>query len=147
MTIPTDEAIAAVPGATIEGSQRVDTWLWASRFYKTRTLARDAVSSGRVEVNGGRAKPSRNVGPGDTVVVRGSAMTWEVVVQALNSQRRPAREAALLYQETEASTAAREREREDRRARRAAVVFDRQRPDRRERRASIRFRRRQGDDD
>lgn len=147
MTIPTDELIADTPGATTVGSQRIDTWLWASRFYKTRSLAREAVGGGRVEVNGGRAKPSKNVSPGDTVVVRGSAMTWEVVVQALNSQRRPAREAALLYAETEASAAAREREREGRRARRAAVVFDRQRPDRRERRASIRFRRRQGEDD
>jgi hypothetical protein len=70
-----------------------------------------------------------------------------VVVRALDRRRRPAHEAALLYEETAASAAAREREREGRRARRAAVVFDRQRPDRRERRASIRFRRRQGGED
>lgn len=144
---PTEERIADIPGATTTGSQRIDTWLWASRFYKTRSLARQAVSGGRVEVNGGRAKPAKNVSPGDTVLVRGPAMTWEVVVQALNNQRRPASEAALLYEETAASAAAREREREQRRARRAAVVFDRQRPDRRERRASIRFRKRQGSED
>lgn len=147
MTTPSEELIADIPGATTAGSQRIDTWLWASRFYKTRSLAREAVSGGRVEVNGGRAKPSKNISPGDTVLVRAPAGTWEIVVRALNSQRRPAREASLLYEETEASAAAREREREDRRARRAAVVFDRQRPDRRERRASIRFRRRQGGDD
>lgn len=140
-------ALEAIPGATTEGRQRIDRWLWASRFYKTRPLARAAVNGGRVEVNGARAKPAKNVAVGDTVTVRGSIMTWVVVVQGLNEQRRPAPEASALYEETPESLAARERAREERRARKASVVFDRQRPDRRERRASIRLRKRQGDDD
>lgn len=140
-------AIDEIPGATSEGRQRIDRWLWASRFYKTRPLARAAVSGGRVEVNGARAKPAKNVAVGDVVAIRGSMTTWVVVVQGLNEQRRPAPQAATLYEETPESLAAREREREQRRERKAAVVFDHHRPDRRERRASIRFRKRQGDDD
>ena len=100
-------AIEGIPGATTEGGQRIDRWLWASRFYKTRPLARAAVNAGRVEVNGGRAKPAKSVRVGDRVVVHGSGMTWEVVVQGLNAQRRPAREAAALYEETAESAAAR----------------------------------------
>lgn len=138
-------SLDGIPGATTEGGQRVDRWLWASRFFKTRALARAAVNAGRVEVNGTRAKPAKNVAIGDTVVVRG-ALTWEIVVRAFNAQRRPAPEAAALYEETADGAAAREREVEQRRARRSAVVFDRERPDRRVRRAAIRFRRHQSDE-
>ncbi len=140
-------AIETIPGATTEGRQRIDRWLWASRFFKTRPLARAAVNAGRVEVNGARAKPAKNVAVGDTVTGTGTASRWVVGVRGLNDQRRPAPQAAVLYEETPESLAAREREREQRRARQSAVVFDRHRPDRRERRASIRFRKRQGDDD
>jgi ribosome-associated heat shock protein Hsp15 len=140
------ESITAV-GATTEGSQRVDRWLWAARFFKTRALARKAIEAGKVEVNDARAKPARNIGVGDHLRIGTPAATFEVIVDALNRQRRPAAEARQLYTETEESRIAREREAEARRERRAAVVFDRGRPDRRERRASIRFRRRQGGDD
>lgn len=134
-------------GATAEGSQRVDRWLWAARFFKTRALARKAIEAGKVEVNDARAKPARTVGAGDRLRIGTPAATFEVIVGALNTQRRPAPEARQLYAETEESRVAREREAEARRERRAAVVFDRGRPDRRERRASIRFRRRQAGDD
>lgn len=134
-------------GATAEGSQRVDRWLWAARFFKTRGLARKAIEAGKVEVNGARAKPARTIGAGDRLRIGTPAATFEVVVDALNHQRRPATEARQLYTETEASRVAREHEAEAHRERRAAVVFDRGRPDRRERRASIRFRRRQAGDD
>lgn len=134
-------------GATTDGSQRVDRWLWAARFFRTRALARKAIDAGKVEVNGARAKPARTIGVGDRLRIGTPAATFEVIVDALNGQRRPAPEARQLYTETEESRVAREREAEARRERRAAVVFDRGRPDRRERRASIRFRRRQSGDD
>ena len=140
------EGLSAV-GATTQGSQRVDRWLWAARFFKTRGLARKAIEAGKVEVNDARAKPARTIGVGDHLRIGTPAATFEVNVEALNTQRRPAAEARQLYAETEESRVAREREAEARRERRAAVVFDRGRPDRRERRASIRFRRRQAGDD
>ncbi|MFW5970181.1 MAG: RNA-binding S4 domain-containing protein [Halofilum sp. (in: g-proteobacteria)] len=140
------EGLTAV-GATAEGSQRVDLWLWAARFFKTRALARKAIEAGKVEVNDSRAKPARTIGAGDRLRIDTPAVRFEVIVDALNTQRRPAPEARQLYTETEESRVAREREVEARRERRAAVVFDRGRPDRRERRASIRFRRRQAGDD
>ena len=133
-------APAEAVGATTEGRQRVDRWLWAARFFKTRRLASEAVKAGRVEVNDARAKPARNLEPGDCLQVSTPAATYTVVVRALNMQRRPAPEARLLYEETPESRVAREREAAERRARREAVVFDRARPDRRQRRAAIRFR-------
>lgn len=147
MTAASSRDRLSAAGATAQGSQRVDRWLWAARFFKTRGLARKAIEAGKVEVNGARAKPARTIGAGDRLRIGTPAATFEVVVDALNNQRRPATEARELYTETEASRVAREREAEARRERRAAVVFDRGRPDRRERRASIRFRRRQAGDD
>ena len=133
-------------GATTAGRERIDRWLWAARFFKTRNVARRAVQAGKVELNGGRAKPARMVAVGDHLQVTTPAATFGVIVEALNEQRRPAPEARQLYCETAASQAAREREAQALRARRAAVVFDAERPDRRQRRASIRFRKRQSDE-
>ena len=132
-------------GATTAGRQRVDRWLWAARFFKTRGLARQALLAGKVEVNDARAKPARNLEPGDQLRVTTPAATFVVRVRALNDQRRPAPEARQLYAETPESRAAREREAAERRARREAVVFDRARPDRRDRRAAIRFRKHRSD--
>ncbi len=142
MSDPTDSD--AIEGFAVEGSQRIDRWLWAARFFKTRSRARDAVRAGKVGVNGARAKPARQVCPGDRVDVRTPAARFVVDVDGINEQRRPAAEARHLYTETAESQAARERERQRERDRRAAVVFDEGRPDRRERRASIRWRKRQG---
>jgi len=132
---------AAAGGDTPAGRQRVDRWLWAARFFKTRSLARAAVGAGKVEINGTRAKPAKTVVPGDTLAVTCPAGRFTVVVHALNEKRRPAPEARTLYEETADSRVERERNARERRARRAAVVFDRARPDRRARRAYIRFRR------
>lgn len=134
----------AAEGARVEGSQRIDRWAWAARFFKTRGLARDAVRAGKVEVNGARAKPARQVRVGDRVELHTPGGRFVVDVLGLNEMRRPAPEARRLYAETDESAAARAREAEAARARKAAVVFDRGRPDRRERRASIRFRKRGG---
>lgn len=121
--------------------QRIDRWLWAARFFKTRSLAGKAADLGRVAVNGARARPARNVAVGDTLRVECPAGVFTVTVLGLNLQRRPAAEASQLYAETEASRQARERERELQRAGRDMVAFDHGRPDRRERRAAIRSRR------
>lgn len=87
---------------------RIDKWLWAARFYKTRSLAVDELVLGRIEVNGQAAKPSREVKVGDTVAVRRDALVRTVVVRGLSGQRGPAPVAQQLYEETAQSIAARE---------------------------------------
>ena len=82
---------------------RIDKWLWAARFFKTRHLAADAVNGGKVHVNGQRCKPSRDLKVGDVVTITKDQNQWEIRVTDLNKQRRPAKEAATLYSEDEAS--------------------------------------------
>lgn len=88
---------------------RLDKWLWAARFYKTRSLATAAVAGGKVHVNGERAKPAKPVAPGDTVRIRIPPYEWIVAVRDLAERRGSAAVAAGLYEETAASRAARER--------------------------------------
>ena len=88
---------------------RLDKWLWAARFFKTRALAAEAIEGGKVEVNGDRAKRARPLKPGDEVRVRLGPYEHHVVVSALAHRRGPAAEAATLYQETVAGREARER--------------------------------------
>jgi ribosome-associated heat shock protein Hsp15 len=88
---------------------RLDKWLWAARFYKTRSAATEAVLGGKVDVNGAAAKPARLVQPGDTVAVRQAPYEHVVTVTALAERRGSAAAAAALYRETDASRAARER--------------------------------------
>ena len=87
---------------------RIDKWLWAARFFKTRSAAIEAVVGGHVKVNGGRAKPSREVSVGERVEVRTSAERWTVDVRALADRRGTAAAARVLYEETPESSAARE---------------------------------------
>jgi ribosome-associated heat shock protein Hsp15 len=87
---------------------RIDKWLWAARFYKTRSLASDEITRGRVEVNGLEVKPAREVKVGDTVAVRRDALVRTVVVKGLSALRGPAPAAQQLYEETPASLQARE---------------------------------------
>jgi ribosome-associated heat shock protein Hsp15 len=86
---------------------RVDKWLWAARFFKTRTLAVAAIAAGHVSVNGERAKPAKELKPGDQVVVRRPPFEHTALVKALSDRRGPAAEAALLYEETAESRARR----------------------------------------
>jgi ribosome-associated heat shock protein Hsp15 len=88
---------------------RLDKWLWAARFFKTRSLAQQALVGGRVQLNGERTKPAHEVKVGDRVEVRVSEWRWEVKVKALSERRGPAEEARKLYDETEASRAERSR--------------------------------------
>jgi len=86
---------------------RVDKWLWAARFFKTRSLASDAVSGGKIKLNGSAPKPAREVKVGDRLDICHGEMRWEVIVQGLSEKRGPAPEARLLYEETADSLAAR----------------------------------------
>jgi ribosome-associated heat shock protein Hsp15 len=87
---------------------RLDKWLWAARFYRTRSLAAEAIASGKVEVNGERAKRARPVLPGDEIHIRQGPYRQTVVVRELSGRRGPAAQAAGLYQETEESRKGRE---------------------------------------
>jgi ribosome-associated heat shock protein Hsp15 len=85
------------------GRVRIDKWLWAARFYKTRSLAAQAVEGGRVQLNGARVKPARDVKRGDELVIRIDALEWVIEVRALSVRRGPATEAQKLYAEREPS--------------------------------------------
>jgi ribosome-associated heat shock protein Hsp15 len=98
---------AAARGGDAPGRVRVDKWLWAARFYKTRTLAAQAVDAGQVRINGERIKPAHAVAPGASVEVRKATLAWTVEVTALSERRGSATEAALLYRETAESAAKR----------------------------------------
>ena len=88
-------------------AQRIDKWLWAARFYKTRSQASAAIVAGHARVNGQHIKPAREIHPGDTIDLTISNAHWTIVVRQLNEQRRPASEAQRLYDETTESLARR----------------------------------------
>jgi ribosome-associated heat shock protein Hsp15 len=90
-------------------SVRVDRWLWAARFFKTRALAAAAVAGGKVQVNGGRAKPAKQLRVGDSLRVRVGPYDWLVTVRAVSERRGPPKDAQLLYDESPDGRAARER--------------------------------------
>jgi ribosome-associated heat shock protein Hsp15 len=90
---------------------RVDRWLWAARFFKTRSLATDAVLGGHVQVNDERVKPSRDVKAGDSLRIRNGQVEWTVTVRGLSDRRGPAAVARELYEESAESAEARERRR------------------------------------
>ncbi|WP_448100784.1 RNA-binding S4 domain-containing protein [Luteibacter jiangsuensis] len=113
---------------------RADVWLWAARFFKTRSLAKQAIDGGKVELNDAACKPAKAVHVGDTFrITRGEERIGCVVV-ALSEKRGPAPEAQKLYKETEESLAERERRREDRRLTGGALLRPDARPDKRDRR-------------
>ena len=95
-------------------TQRLDKWLWVARFFKTRGRAATAISGGKVQVAGERVKPSRHIGAGALLEIRRGPVQWRVMVRAVAKHRRPASEAALLYEETPESIEQREREAERR---------------------------------
>jgi len=120
---------------------RIDKWLWAARFYKTRTLASEEIDKGRVQVNGQIVKPARELKAGDTVLLRNGPVSRTVTVLALSDKRGPAPVAALLYQETEDSTAKRLQAAEQRRlAPEPALSLSQGRPTKRDRRDTDRLR-------
>jgi ribosome-associated heat shock protein Hsp15 len=118
---------------------RVDKWLWAARFFKTRSLASKAVSGGHVQLNGTRIKPSRSVDVGDRLRIKRGEEEFTVDILALSARRGPAKVARTLYEETEDSMARREAAREQRRLVRAPAARPEGRPDKRERRKIRQF--------
>jgi ribosome-associated heat shock protein Hsp15 len=124
---------------------RIDKWLWAARFFKTRSLAVEAIGGGKVLVAGERVKAAKLVQVGDELQIRLGPYEHVVIVRALSERRGPASVAATLYEETDASRTARERLAEQLRMAPAAFVYDEGgRPTKRDRRELDRFRERKG---
>ncbi|MFN3785952.1 MAG: RNA-binding S4 domain-containing protein [Thiothrix sp.] len=121
-------------------SQRLDTWLWAARFYKTRPLAVEAIEGGHVQVNDERVKPARQVRLGDKIRIKKGVATWMITVVGLSTQRRPAAEARLLYTESDYHREQRAAVLEERRLH--GVNIKVRKPDKRERRLLEAFKQR-----
>lgn len=125
-------------GAPAAEGQRLDKWLWAARFFKTRQLAAEAINGGKIEVEGQGAKPGRPIRPGARLIIHKDSLVWDIQVLALAPQRRPAAEAALLYEEGEASRERRQALARERRE--LGTLADRPgRPTKRDRRQIERF--------
>ena len=121
-------------------SIRLDKWLWAARFFKTRKLAAEAVSGGKAHLNGQRTKPSKDVKINSHIVIHKDQFSWDITVLGINAQRRPASEAALLYSETEASILKRKQDVAQRRVERQFMHNDStERPNKKQRRQIHRF--------
>lgn len=113
---------------------RIDKWLWAARFFKTRSIAAKAVQGGKVHLNGARIKAARNVKAGDELVITKTPYTFTVTVLAVAALRRPAVEARLLYEESEESIREREQQRDLNKMMNAGHTPPAGRPDKRDRR-------------
>ncbi len=119
---------------------RIDKWLWAARFFKTRSLATDAVNGGKVKLNGTACKPAREIKTGDNLDISNAETRWQVRVIALSEKRGPATEARQLYEESAESIAAREAEQMRRKFTLEPSAEIHGRPTKRDRRNIDRFR-------
>lgn len=117
----------------------MDKWLWAARFYKTRSLAVEAITGGKVQVNGERVKRAKPLQVGDEVRIRQGPYQYEIVVRELSSHRGPAAKAAELYEEKSSSRAAREAMALQLKSLHSAFVPERGRPTKKDRRDIRRF--------
>ncbi len=124
---------------------RLDKWLWAARFFKTRSLAKQAIEGGKVHYNGARSKVSKDVDIGAKLTIRAGWDEKEVEIIALSEQRRGAPEAQLLYKETEASIAKRSAEADQRKAFKGLGLTQQERPNKKQRRQIHRFKQIQHD--
>ncbi len=118
---------------------RLDKWLWAARFFKTRSLAAEAINGGKVHLNGARVKPAKTLTVNDHLRIRRGNDEYVVTVQALSTRRGPASQATLLYQETDDSIHRREQQQEMRRLNKMAHPLPTKRPNKKERRQIVRF--------
>jgi ribosome-associated heat shock protein Hsp15 len=129
-----------MPSPDDSSGMRLDKWLWAARFFKTRKLATEAITGGKVHLNGQRTKPGKEVRPGSRLRIHKGALEWSIEVLVLPAQRRPASEAVTFYREDEASREKRERLIEQQRLlREAAPKPPAHRPSKRDRRLIHRF--------
>ncbi len=122
-------------------SIRLDKWLWAARFFKTRTLAAEAISGGKVHVNDQRSKPGKEVKIGDKLCISKDSYRWDITIIAINGQRRSAKEAVLLYEESVESLVKREQQIIQNREQRELFDFSGRdhKPNKKERRMIHRF--------
>jgi ribosome-associated heat shock protein Hsp15 len=122
-------------------SIRIDKWLWTARFFKTRKLASEAVSGGRVHMNGQRCKPSKDVKLATELSITKGSLQWNIVITGINAQRRPAKEAILLYEEEQASINSRQEKILLEKQQRALLPFSEQehKPNKKQRRQIHRF--------
>ena len=122
-------------------SIRLDKWLWTARFFKTRKLAAIAVSGGKVHVNNQRTKPGKEIKPGTVLSISKDGLRWDVTIIALSNQRRSAKEAILLYEESTESLAKRQQQIIEQRTQRELFDFSSQdhKPNKKERRLIHRF--------
>lgn len=118
---------------------RIDKWLWAARFFKTRSLAREAISGGKVHLNGYRVKPGRALKPADSLRIQRGEEEYVIDVIELSTRRGPATLAQTLYQETEESLKRREQFAAQRKLEREQNATRERRPDKRQRRRLVRF--------
>ena len=124
----------SIPAAGGAETQRLDKWLWAARFFKTRALAVEAINGGKVQVDGQRVKPGRSIRPGSQLVIHKGSLEWRIQIKALAKQRRPASEAVLLYDENEESRLKRQEQTRERREAGMPAATLRGRPSKRDRR-------------
>jgi len=118
---------------------RLDKWLWAARFYKTRALAREMIEGGKVHYNGQRSKPGKVVELNATLTLRQGNDDKTVVIKAISGQRRPAAEAVLMYEETAESVEKREKTAQARKMNALTMPHPDRRPDKKERRNLMKF--------
>ncbi|EIJ42735.1 ribosome-associated heat shock protein implicated in recycling of 50S subunit [Beggiatoa alba B18LD] len=123
----------------LDDKVRLDKWLWAARFFKTRSLAIDAITGGKVHINQQRTKPAKEVHIGDEVRIQQGYFERTVIIKGLLKQRRPAAEAALLYEETTESLAKRQTQQEQHQLERLVRPTKAGRPTKRDRRLIHRF--------
>ena len=125
----------------LDNQQRLDKWLWAARFFKTRPLAAQAISGGKVHLNGERVKPSRNIKIGDQLQITRGQFEFKIVVKALNKLRRPATEAQALYTEDEQSMQKRKELAQSLKILNANMPHSEKRPSKKQRRQIVKFKR------
>ncbi len=124
----------------MDNGVRIDKWLWAARFYKTRSMAASAVNGGKVRLNGQRIKPSRQLSVGDELRLTKGLYEYTIIVEGLSSRRGPAKFAQTLYTETDESIAKRRELSEVNRQIRKDLEVPKHRPDKHQRRELIRLR-------
>jgi ribosome-associated heat shock protein Hsp15 len=123
----------------MDASVRLDKWLWAARFFKTRSLAREAVSGGKVQLNGNRAKPGRSISAGDELRIQRGEEVYIITVLEASMRRGPAVVARTLYEESEENRSRREELAEARKLEQQENLTRERRPDKRQRRRLVRF--------